>query len=1024
MNENIRKLKEAADNNKLVVFVGAGVSANSGLPDWKELIEEYRDALEMDKSKPISSDEYLKIPQYYYNTRGFKDYYDIINKVFNKNYESNKIHELIFRLAPQHIITTNYDDLIEQEKEKQGLLYDVVCEDKDLPYTLNGKLIIKMHGDLQRKNIVLKEEDYLSYEENFRLIETFIKSLFVNHTVVFIGYSLGDYDLKLIINNVKSILGKHFQKGYIINSSDSPKSSYEENYFYNMGFNVVDVNLLPTSFQINDYGFIKNKYGRNLVKILSYIENYKEEPNDILELFYKKLQIFRDLNFINTNDLFAILECQYLNNYDGSVDIYGNRSKKFIERLIGIDVWLNDEKRKDALFDKDKEMFEYVSKAFLKSNINKIALHRTSIKMEAHENFSYTFKSIYKDDSYILSKILIMDYKNIDLIAKQEFKSYNIHSSKYFNGLFKAFCNYLTKRYVSAFKILKEISRDSYKDKDYLACYISEYNKSNIIKILRKIENNSMYPFIPNGLGETVFVEELHILLKEYESSTLNINIVYSALSKKERQSIGDMQLLRFDDNFIYERLNRIRELKEKVLEETQTILVGNDRFPSVNKIREEVKGFWCNCNKNYLAITHYKEIQEYYKIYIYSLLSTYIKSKPDPQTSTIFPGIGCSMKEHKFDLMDINIIITFIDAKDLAEYINEFEISYINIDNKVDILKILKNIVQSYKDVEYNMYLRRFLNTFLVFISHLNLENNQIKNVVPILSTILSTKAIDNKTYYYINYFLCKQSTLTNTKSKYVFEISIRHLINIFIEKLLNNEFNRLEGGFELEALSQENFADILLQNLKIKNNVIKDNDLFNKLINSIKYCTLSKHKDLIITRLLIPIYPSIDMEQKLKLLDLLDEELNENFRSELYVNLCLNSIISPSVEFENKLWSEMDNEVKKKNKLSRSYPDPLELKLSYVSNLLFSGKVIDIGRTRLYMGYYNIYDLIIDIYNFDYKNKFDLEWLSILNQKILEDISNIPKAKAQIKNKAIPALIDKSLDKRQTRNFFKYFN
>ncbi|MBV4429616.1 SIR2 family protein [Clostridium tyrobutyricum] len=223
MNESIRKLKEAADNNKLVVFVGAGVSANSGLPDWKELIEEYRDALEMDKSKPISSDEYLKIPQYYYNMRGFKDYYDIINKVFNKNYNPNKIHELIFRLAPQHIITTNYDNLIEQEKEKQGLLYDVVCEDKDLPYTPNGKLIIKMHGDLKRKNIVLKEEDYLSYEENFRLIETFIKSLFVNHTVVFIGYSLGDYDLKLIINNVKSILGKHFQKGYIINSSDQGK---------------------------------------------------------------------------------------------------------------------------------------------------------------------------------------------------------------------------------------------------------------------------------------------------------------------------------------------------------------------------------------------------------------------------------------------------------------------------------------------------------------------------------------------------------------------------------------------------------------------------------------------------------------------------------------------------------------------------------------------------------------------------------------------------------------------------------
>jgi|GEM_PF-2114675 len=1025
MNENIRKLREAVDNNKLVIFVGAGVSASSELPDWKQLIEEFRDALEMDKSKPISSDEYLKIPQYYYNMRGFKDYFDIINNVFNKHYEPNKIHELIFRLSPQHIITTNYDNLIEQEMDKQGLLYDVVSEDKDLPYTPNGKLLIKMHGDLQKKNIVLKEEDYLSYEENFRLIETFVKALFVNHTVAFVGYSLGDYNLKLILNSVKSILGKHFQKGYIINSNDKPKSSYENNYFYNMGFNVVDVNSIPPNYNCNNYGFIKNKYGKAIVNILSYIENYKDEPDNILELYYKKLQIFTHLNFIHINDLFSILEFKYINNYDGNIEIYGDKCKDFLQKLIEIDTLLDGVNKDDVLLDKEMKMFKYISETFLKSNIKKVSLSKTLRRAEENNVLSYTFNSLYDGNSEILKRLLLMDYKDIDLIAQKNFKSSNIHNSKYFNGLFKAYCNYLTERYVSAFKILKEVSQDSYKDKDYLACYISEFNKSNIIKILKTSVAYNSNPFNCSIIREKVFIEEIYILIKEYESSTINMDIVYAALSKKEKKSIGNMQLLRFDNNFIHERLNHIRQLKKQVLKDTKYLFSGYSTHSSINKIREEVKDFWYSSNENYLTITHYKEINEYYNIYIYSLLSTYSKDKPDPQNNSILPGLpSYNLKKHHFDLMDINIIITFITAEEFIEFINEFKIKSINIDKEIDIIKILKNIVDSYKNIEFNNNLRTFLNSFLILISHLNLENIQTKNILPILSEILNTSAINNKTYTYINYFIYHQSKLAGSRYKYILDVGIRHLIDMFINKLLNDKFNNTSGGFELEALAQDNFIEILLQNLKIKNNIIKNNNLYNKLIHSINYGTLSNHKITLITKLLIPIYKSITKEQKTIISNLLHEELNENFDISLYIKSCINHIILPDTNLENKLWNEVDKELKNRNNLSMSFPDPLETKLSDISSLLFNEQVLDIDKARLFIGYNNIYDLLIDINNFDYKNKFELEWLTTLNPKILEDIAHIPKAKAQIKNKAIPTLIKKLLNENQLRMFFKYFN
>ena len=36
---NIKRIQEASRNGRLVLFVGAGVSKNSGVPMWGELIE-------------------------------------------------------------------------------------------------------------------------------------------------------------------------------------------------------------------------------------------------------------------------------------------------------------------------------------------------------------------------------------------------------------------------------------------------------------------------------------------------------------------------------------------------------------------------------------------------------------------------------------------------------------------------------------------------------------------------------------------------------------------------------------------------------------------------------------------------------------------------------------------------------------------------------------------------------------------------------------------------------------------------
>ena len=61
-----------------------------------------------------------------------------------------------------------------------------------------------MHGDLSHRNIVFKESDYLGYTDKFPLIENFVKSLFSTTVVLFIGYSISDYNLNQILSWIRN----------------------------------------------------------------------------------------------------------------------------------------------------------------------------------------------------------------------------------------------------------------------------------------------------------------------------------------------------------------------------------------------------------------------------------------------------------------------------------------------------------------------------------------------------------------------------------------------------------------------------------------------------------------------------------------------------------------------------------------------------------------------------------------------------------------------------------------------------
>lgn len=264
MKENIKNIKKALENEKLVIFVGAGISKNSGVPTWGHLVREYAKKLNYTQCPSclfkthhcqetcqnkyrFSTDEYIKIPQYFYShdtSINHQEYYNLLKQEFNKDFKPNLLNELIISLKPEHIITTNYDHLLDHYQ------YEVIKSDRDLLKASSNHYLIKMHGDIDDvENIVFKEDDYLRFSHTHSLIELYVKSLLIDHTFLFVGYSLNDYNLKMFLSWIDYLgsekkVQENMHMNYLMTCDISPKQDYFISYYQQKHIQVINLNNL------------------------------------------------------------------------------------------------------------------------------------------------------------------------------------------------------------------------------------------------------------------------------------------------------------------------------------------------------------------------------------------------------------------------------------------------------------------------------------------------------------------------------------------------------------------------------------------------------------------------------------------------------------------------------------------------------------------------------------------------------------------------------------------------------------
>jgi len=95
------------------------------------------------------------------------------------------------------VITTNYDGLIENIFEFTKLIGNNILLSN--PY---GS-VYKIHGCYeQAEKIIITESDYATFDGKYELIRAQLLSLFIHNPIIFLGYSVGDDNVKKILKTI------------------------------------------------------------------------------------------------------------------------------------------------------------------------------------------------------------------------------------------------------------------------------------------------------------------------------------------------------------------------------------------------------------------------------------------------------------------------------------------------------------------------------------------------------------------------------------------------------------------------------------------------------------------------------------------------------------------------------------------------------------------------------------------------------------------------------------------------------
>ncbi len=941
----IEKIREINNQNKLVVFVGAGVSQNSGVCSWWELVKDiaikigYDDICEKCVTKydyyseegngyefcnsnrkcfwkyNFSSDEFLKIPQYFIDTKGETEYYDFLKEKFCQPYVPNEINELIIQLNPEYIITTNYDHLLEDVNNPNVGNYTVIKSDKDLLEQNGRRYIIKMHGDIDDiKQIVLKEDDYLKYSQKHILIETYIKSLLIDKIFLFIGYSLNDSNLSLIMSYIdyfvkdKGIKKRSLHYLVVNNVSNADRQTP---YWKNKGVELIDLSQLNKDMKSNtECKTLKSEQGQALFTFLKYLyDNKLPYFNDRQIALEKSLlsisRQFEAFNFVSNTNL--IIACQFLHPV------------KVINSMLYF-TNISEYNSLKSILEKQKDTSQTIKETFAKAGLYGICCNKFRFDFYAIEENCFTENTLFEMS-------LKNQYKEILNIVNN---NNNELERAYYYSLIYRTSDKLTEIMNEIGKQIKGFNYYNLSTKEKLIIAIYEYN--NISMRLLNFENVS---------------EELRKNLTDFLDNASHQSIAFETIKKL---SANNGETLNTLNQYLIKH-------EEYYMKKSTIIKQGGSIYGDLFDLQSIVYDYYMFYKKNYLMLDWFNNVEKICEPYVKAILCTYYPDEYQFSNN----GIGrTKVIAYPINIIDVDMIVKHTTYKNFNSWLNHYKVFKIKINEDVNIVEIFQNFC-FYMHNYWNLYLEDQLKVFAKLISLVELTKEQEQSILSAFITLIKPDE----------------------------SISIRMLRNclnsiwIYVQKHYNSNDNNYETLLSL-MVNEQLIMDLIdgriaYEKLIEKLSVHANKDIYNVCVKIITSSKTSREKCY-----LTFVFRNILLEHDNNYWKpWIKRNISQNLVSEIYTY-----IESEIIIFDNEIKKYFNNKMIEYNKCNgyNTYPDYQKQVIEVLLVMLLVGNIPtleDIEFLRQYTEQSDYLDFLFnaDTFNYSKIKSADYMWCNFIN-------------------------------------------
>jgi hypothetical protein len=223
-------LAQAVNEGQCILFLGAAVHSpppvGSGFdypreqrpPTGRGLSRTLADQCRLKKHYEDEDETNLqRVALFYELGRSRKDLVDAIAREVEDGRRPSPALRALAEIDFPLVITTNYDTLFEQALEAVGkqprvsvrsLSRHLEADLADL--SPQSPIVLKLHGDIhQRDTIVITDDDYIDFvgemteKEPAHPFPLALREMLTEWTTLFIGYSLADYNLRLLFRTLR-----------------------------------------------------------------------------------------------------------------------------------------------------------------------------------------------------------------------------------------------------------------------------------------------------------------------------------------------------------------------------------------------------------------------------------------------------------------------------------------------------------------------------------------------------------------------------------------------------------------------------------------------------------------------------------------------------------------------------------------------------------------------------------------------------------------------------------------------------